>query len=76
MGKRALDSFIGKIVLFGTLCALVLAFSGCAMRTSGPHSGCAPFQKTRGNKAHSMKGRVYNPNDFRYQHEIHNDEVE
>lgn len=63
-----MESTRNAIVVIISAVALMV-FAGCA--TSGPHSDCDLFQKTRGDKAHSMKGRIYNPNDGRYQHERH-----
>jgi len=56
------------IALLAIAAAIVLAMTlstGCAAK-SGPY-----FQKTRQGQAHSQNDRIYNPNDYRYNHERH-----
>ena len=64
-------SFIGFLIVFCVVVVSIIVGSGCTMSKSGPHSGCAYFQQTRGHKAHVMRDRIYNPNDYRYKHDLH-----
>jgi len=60
------------IALLALAAAVVLAVTlstGCAAK-SGPY-----FQKTRQGQAHSQRGRIHNPGDYRY-HERHDTGVD
>ena len=49
----------------------VVVFSGCALSKSGPHSGCTYSKQTRWHKAHSLRDRIYDHNDYRYRYDLH-----
>lgn len=67
MRRFLLGLFIAVLVgLFS-----VAIFAGCTMSKSGPHSGCAYFQRTRGHRVHIMRDRIYDTNDYRYKHDLH-----
>lgn len=63
-----MNRFCIGLLVVGTMFVIL---SGCAISRSGPHNGCAYFQHTRGNEAHIMRDRIYNPNYYRHQHDDH-----
>ena len=64
-----MKKLIALLAIAAAAAVLVAMNTGCAQ--TGPHSGCDYFQRTRGHQAHSQNDRIYNPNDYRYNHERH-----
>jgi len=58
------------VIVIAAIAVAVSMTSGCATG-DGPY-----FQQTRQNKPHCQQGRIYNPGDYRYEHERHAEGIE